>query len=144
MSDEEVRAFLEEKMVMQCATVGPRGRPHMVPLWFVGDASELRGWTYAKSQKARNLERDPRATVGLEDGVQYNELRGVTFECDVRLSRDPEDVERFGLELFGRYAGELNDDIRAMVAAQAQKRVGLTFVPTRMVSWDHRKLGGVY
>jgi PPOX class probable F420-dependent enzyme len=144
MSAEEVGAFLGEKMVMQCATVGPRGRPHMVPLWFVGDASELRGWTYAKSQKARNLERDPRATVGLEDGVQYHELRGVTFECDVRLSRDPQDVERFGLELFDRYAGELNDEIRAMVAAQAPKRVGLTFVPTRTVSWDHRKLGDLY
>ena len=144
MSDEEVGAFLGERMVMQCATNGPRGVPHIVPLWFVGDASELRGWTYAKSQKARNLERDPRATVGLEDGVQYHELRGVTFECDVRLSRDPEDVERFGLELFSRYAGELNDDIRAMVAAQAQKRVGLTFVPTRTVTWDHRKLHGAY
>jgi PPOX class probable F420-dependent enzyme len=144
MSAEEVGAFLGEKMVMQCATVGPRGRPHMVPLWFVGDASELRGWTYAKSQKARNLERDPRATVGLEDGVQYHELRGVTFECEVRLSRDAEDVERVGLELFGRYAGELNDDIRAMVSAQVPKRVGLTFVPTRVVSWDHRKLAGVY
>jgi hypothetical protein len=144
MSDEEVGAFLVEMMVMQCATNGPRGVPHMVPLWFVGDASELRGWTYAKSQKARNLERDPRATVGLEDGVQYHELRGVTFECDVRLSRDPEDVERFGLELFSRYAGELNDDIRAMVAAQAQKRVGLTFVPIRTVTWDHRKLHGAY
>jgi PPOX class probable F420-dependent enzyme len=144
MSAEEVRAFLGEKMVMQCATVGPHGRPHMVPLWFVGDASELRGWTYAKSQKARNLERDPRATVGLEDGVQYHELRGVTFECDVRLSRDPQDVERFGLDLFDRYAGELNDEIRAMVAAQAPKRVGLTFVPTRTVSWDHRKLGDLY
>jgi PPOX class probable F420-dependent enzyme len=144
MSDEEVRAFLEEKMVMQCATNGLRGVPHIVPLWFVGDATELRGWTYAKSQKARNLERDPRATVGLEDGVQYQELRGVTFECDVLLSPDPADVERFGLELFERYAGELNDDIRAMVAAQAAKRVGLTFHPTRIVSWDHRKLGGVY
>jgi PPOX class probable F420-dependent enzyme len=144
MSDEEVRAFLEEQMVMQCATIGPRGVPHMVPLWFVGDPSELRGWTYAKSQKARNLERDPRATVGVEDGVQYHELRGVTFECDVRMERDPAEVERFGLELFERYAGELNDDIRAMVAGQAPKRVGLTFVPTRMVSWDHRKLGAVY
>jgi PPOX class probable F420-dependent enzyme len=144
MSTEEVRAFLGERMVMQCATLGPHGRPHMVPLWFVGDASELRGWTYAKSQKARNLERDPRATVGLEDGVQYHELRGVTFECDVRLSRDPQDVEGFGLELFDRYAGELNDEIRAMVAAQAPKRVGLTFSPTRTVSWDHRKLGHVY
>jgi PPOX class probable F420-dependent enzyme len=144
MSGEEVRAFLDEKMVMQCATNGPRGIPHMVALWFVGDATELRGWTYAKSQKARNLERDPRATLGLEDGVQYQELRGVMFECDVRMERDSRAVEQFGLELFERYAGELNDDIRSMVATQAQKRVALTFVPTRTVTWDHRKLGGVY
>jgi PPOX class probable F420-dependent enzyme len=144
MSAEEVRAFLGEQMVMQCATNGPRGLPHMTPLWFVGDAAELRGWTYAKSQKARNLERDPRATLGIEDGVQYHELRGVMFECDVQVDRDPVAVEKFGLELFGRYAGDLNDDIRAMVADQAQKRVGLTFVPIRIVSWDHRKLGGTY
>jgi PPOX class probable F420-dependent enzyme len=144
MSDEEVRAFLAEKMVMQCATNGPRGLPHMVALWFVTDGDRLRGWTYAKSQKARNLERDPRATLGLEDGVQYHELRGVMFECDVELERDPARVEQFGLRLFERYAGELSDEIRAMVAKQAQKRVGLTFVPRRTVTWDHRKLGGVY
>ena len=144
MADDEVRAFLADHMVMQCATVGPRGLPHMVPLWYVPEGIELVGWTYAKSQKARNLERDPRATIGIEDGVQYHELRGVMFEYDVRLTRDAEDVERFGLELFDRYAGQLNDEIRAMVAAQAPKRVALTFVPTRTVSWDHRKLGGVY
>ncbi len=142
MSDEELRGFLDEKMVMQCATNGPRGLPHMVALWFVADP--LRAWTYAKSQKARNLERDPRATLGLEEGIQYHELRGVMFECDVLVERDPEKVEQFGLNLFERYAGELNDEIRAMVAKQAQKRVGLTFIPTRTVSWDHRKLGGVY
>jgi hypothetical protein len=144
MSAEEVDAFLGEAMVMQCATNGPRGLPHMTPLWFVGDAAELRGWTYAKSQKARNLERDPHATLGLEDGVQYHELRGVMFECEVRLERDPVAVEKFGLELFARYAGELSDDTRVMVAAQAPKRIGLTFVPARTVSWDHRKLAGVY
>jgi PPOX class probable F420-dependent enzyme len=144
MTDEEVRDFLAEQMVMQCATNGPRGLPHMVSLWFVTDGDNLRGWTYAKSQKARNLERDPRATLGLEAGVQYHELRGVMFECKVELERDPEQVEQFGLELFERYAGELTDEIRAMVAKQAQKRVGLTFVPTRTVSWDHRKLGGTY
>ena len=144
MSDEELRGFLDEKMVMQCATNGPRGLPHMVALWFVADGGELRGWTYAKSQKARNLERDPRATLGLEDGVQYHELRGVMFECDVRIERDAAAVEGHGLELFERYAGELNDDVRAMVAKQAPKRVGLTFLPTRTVTWDHRKLGGVY
>jgi PPOX class probable F420-dependent enzyme len=144
MTDEEVRAFLEEQMVMQCATVGPRGTPHMVPLWYVPEGMELVGWTYAKSQKAKNLERDPRATIGIDDGVQYHELRGVMLDCDVAVERDPERVEQYGLSLFARYAGDLGPEIREMVAAQARKRIGLRFVPSRVVSWDHRKLGGVY
>jgi PPOX class probable F420-dependent enzyme len=144
MSDDEVRAFLAEQMVMQCSTIGPRGLPHMVPLWYVPEGSELVGWTYAKSQKAKNLERDPRAAIGIEDGVQYHELRGVMFECDVRIERDPAVVEKHGLALFARYAGELGPEIREMIASQAPKRVGLRFVPSRVVSWDHRKLGGGY
>ena len=145
MSEEEIQAFLDERLVMQCATVGPRGMPHMVPLWFVASGLELIGWTYAKSQKARNLERDPRATIGLEDGVQYHELRGVMFECDVQVERDPERVEGYGIRLFERLAGgDLTPEIHEMVAKQARKRIGLRFVPTRVVSCDHRKLGGVY
>jgi PPOX class probable F420-dependent enzyme len=144
MTPDEVRDFLAEQMVMQCATVGPRGLPHLVPLWYVVGDGELRGWTYAKSQKAKNLERDPRATLGIEDGVRYEELRGVMFQCDVRMERDPEAVERVGLELFERYADDVTAEIREMVAKQSQKRVGLTFVPFREVSWDHRKLGGAY
>ena len=144
MTDGEVRAFLGEQMVMQCATVGPRGLPHMVPLWYVAEDIELIGWTYAKSQKARNLERDPRATIGIEDGVRYHELRGVMFECDVQVERDAERVEGYGLRLFERYSGGLAPEIREMVAKQAPKRIGLRFVPSRVVSWDHRKLGGAY
>jgi PPOX class probable F420-dependent enzyme len=145
MSDAELRAFLAERLVMQCATIGPRGRPHMVPLWFVPDDGELLSWTYAKSQKSKNLERDPRATIGLESGVQYHELRGVTFECDVELEREPERVETYGLRLFERLAGgELTPEMRGMIAQQAQKRVGMRFVPSHTVSWDHSKLGGAY
>ncbi|MGH2741235.1 MAG: pyridoxamine 5'-phosphate oxidase family protein [Thermoleophilaceae bacterium] len=144
MTDAEMHAFLAEQMVMQCATTGPQGLPHMVPLWFVAEGLELVGWTYAKSQKARNLERDPRATIGIEDGVQYHELRGVMFECDVQLERHAERVEGHGLRLFERYAGELTPEVREMVAKQAPKRIGLRFVPSRLVSWDHRKLGGTY
>jgi PPOX class probable F420-dependent enzyme len=143
MTEEEVRAFLDEQMVMQCATIGPRGLPHMVPLWFVRDGSDLRGWTYAKSQKARNLERDPRATLGIETGVEYQELRGVMLECDVALERDPERVAGYGLELVDRYAGGVPEAKEAF-RRQATKRVGLRFTPTRTVSWDHRKLGGGY
>ena len=143
MTEEEVRAFLDEQMVMQCATVGPRGLPHMMPLWYVRDGSELRGWTYAKSQKARNLERDPRATLGVAAGVEDQELRGVMLECDVAVERDTERVAEYGLDLVERYAGGAPEAKEAF-RRQAPKRVGLRFVPTRVVSWDHRKLGGAY
>ena len=149
MTDDELRGFLEEGRIMTCATVGPKGRPHLMPLWYVPDGVELRGWTFAKSQKAKNLERDPRATLQIESGVEYSELRGAMLECDVELERDPEKVAGYGMALFERYAppaedGELAPEVRDMVLQQAQKRIGLRFVPTRTVTWDHRKLGGTY
>ena len=149
MTDDELRAFLAERKIVSVATLGPNGRPHLVPLWYVVDGVELRGWTYAKSQKAKNLERDPRATIQIEAGVDYAELRGVMCECDVEIERDPDKVAEYGIALFERYApggddGELAPAVRDMVLQQAQKRIGLRFVPTRTVSWDHRKLGGTY
>jgi PPOX class probable F420-dependent enzyme len=143
MTDDDLRAFVAEQMIVTVGTTGPSGRPHLMPLWYVADGLVLRGWTYSKSQKAKNLERDPRATLQIEAGVRYEELRGVMFECDVKLEHDPAEVEKYGLALFERYA-ELNPDVEEMVRKQAQKRVGLTFTPTRTVSWDHRKLGGTY
>ena len=145
MTDDELREFLDEQRIVSVATLGPKGRPHLVPLWYVpADDGELIGWTYAKSQKARNLERDPRATLQVEEGVQYDELRGVMLECEVAIEREPQAVaDQYGLPLFARYAGD-GPEVRAMVEQQAPKRVGLRFRPTRVVSWDHRKLGGVY
>jgi PPOX class probable F420-dependent enzyme len=148
MTDDELRVFLGEQKVMTVATIGPNGRPHLMPLWYVVDGDELRGWTYARSQKAKNLERDPRATLQIEDGVAYEELRGVMFECDVHVERDPDRVAGYGMAVFARYGpgpdGQVSDEIRQMVLQQAQKRIGLRFVPTRTVTWDHTKLGGTY
>ena len=146
MTEEELRAFLEEQRIVQVATVGPKGRPHVVPLWYFVHGDELGSWTYAASQKARNLERDPRATLSIDDGVQYRELRGAMMECDVAIDRDPDRVAEWGFELFERYGpgGELAQDVREMVLKQAKKRVGLRFTPTRTVTWDHRKLEGTY
>jgi PPOX class probable F420-dependent enzyme len=146
MSDDELRDFLASERVVSCATIGPSGRPHLVPLWYVADGVELRGWTYAKSQKAKNLERDPRATLQVANGELYHELRGVMMECDVEMEREPERVAEYGLELFERFTegSELPAEVREMVEQQAAKRVGLRFSPTRIVSWDHRKLGGAY
>ncbi len=144
MSDEEPRVFLDEQRIMTCATIGPKGRPHLMPLWYVPDGVELRAWTFAKSQKAKNLERDPQATIQVEAGIDYAELRGAMLECDVQLERDTDAVVGYGLEIFGRYGGGGSEEVEAMVRKQAPKRVGMRFVPTRVVTWDHRKLGGTY
>jgi PPOX class probable F420-dependent enzyme len=150
MTDDELAAFLDDQRVVTCASVGPDGRPHLMPLWFVPDGGTLLAWTYAASQKAVNLRRDPRATLQIESGESYEELRGLMFEADAELIEAPEEVAAVGLRVALRYApGEISPEdappeLRDFVAAQARKRVALRFRPTRTVSWDHRKLAGTY
>jgi len=179
MSAAEVGAFLAGERTVTCATVGPRGWPHLMPLWYVlrepasreagsrepasreagsreaataEQGPRLWSWTYSASQKVRNLERDPRATLQVESGEAYEELRGVMFECDVIVHRDIDVVAPLGAEILLRNSvargveppPELPSEVRAMMASQAVKRVALEFVERRRASWDHRKLAGVY
>jgi PPOX class probable F420-dependent enzyme len=141
MSQAELAAFLEEQRTVVCATVGPGGRPHLAALWYLPVDGRLDCWTYAASQKARNLERDPRATLLTETGTSYQELRGASLECDAELVRDPERVLDIGVALAVRYGAAPGPELRAQLAGQAAKRVGIRFRPTRVSSWDHRKLG---
>jgi PPOX class probable F420-dependent enzyme len=145
LTDDELAAFLDEQRVVICATNGAGGWPHLMPLWYVVRDGDLWAWTYRKSQKVRNLERDARATLQIEAGEEYGDLRGVMFESTTEIHRDTDLVAELGAELLGRYGDsstplEVNDVIRA----QAAKRVALRFVAQRTATWDHRKLGGTY
>jgi hypothetical protein len=146
MAPDEVAAFLADEKTVICATHGPRGWPHLMPLWYLPRDDGLWGWTYAKSQKARNLERDPRATLQVEAGTDYAELRGVMLECDVALSRDPDVLEGIAVGLVDRYSGTGPefDAHRDFFRSQIPKRVALHFRERRRITWDHRKLAGVY
>ena len=145
MNDHEVAAYLAEQRVVICATNGLRGWPHLMPLWYVLREGQIWAWTYAKSQKARNLERDDRATLQVEDGERYEELRGVMIEARTVIHPQPEVVAELGRDIYERYGvGALGDTFMDAVRAQAAKRVALQFVPLHLASWDHRKLQGVY
>lgn len=157
MTPAEVAAFLARERTVTCGTIGPRGWPHLMPLWYVlreaeGGGPEIWAWTYGASQKVRNLERDPKATLQVEAGEVYAQLRGVMLECEVAIHRDLEVVTALGAEILTRNAlppdeppiAELDPQAAAAVAAQAPKRVGLQFLERRRASWDHRKLGGIY
>ena len=146
MTPGEVQAFLAEEKTVTCATNGRDGFPHLMPLWFVTREDRLWAWTYAKSQKAKNLERDPRATLQVETGLDYAELRGVMLRCDVVIHPELEVVVGIAMELVDRYAGPGPefDPMRDGFRQQAPKRVGLEFVERDRVTWDHRKLSGTY
>jgi PPOX class probable F420-dependent enzyme len=145
MSDAEVTAFLAAERVMNVATIGQDGWPHVTALWYVMRGADPWIWTYAKSQKVRNLERDEHATLLAESGFEYAELKGVMLKARARIEYDTERVLDFGEDLFAKYqGGGAGDGMREALRAQAVKRVAIRFEVVETVSWDHSKLGGAY
>lgn len=146
MAPGELESFLVGQRKLVLATRGRDGWPHLTALWYVLRASEPWIFTYAKSQKVRNLERDPRASLLLEDGEGYEELRGACLVARAEIHRDFETVAAVGEELFARYARGpgLDDPKRDAVRDRAAKRVAVRFEVVRIATWDHSKLAGAY
>src|SRR5207245_11795266 len=92
MNDEEIRAFLEEQRTLQVATIDHDGWPHLVAMWYVLINDEVVYWTYARAQKAVNLQRDPRLTCLVEAGERYEELVGVQIKRRAAIKNDPATV----------------------------------------------------
>jgi PPOX class probable F420-dependent enzyme len=151
MSDDELQALFSEVSVLQVATVGRDGWPHVAPMWFVVDEERLVFRSFSKSQKIVNLQRDRRLTVLLEAGDSYDELRGAMIKGSARLVDDPAYV----LDVYGRLAArypmvgpepvELDEAAReAAFGRFAMKNTAVVVEPRSIASWDHRKLGGAY
>ena len=145
MSDEEVWKFIEEQKSLQVATIGKDGMPHLTTLWFAVIDGEIVFETFTKSQKIVNLKRDPRISALLEDGVEYNKLRGVSIQGRAELHTDPEEVLPCAMAVMRRNQPEIPPEQLEQAARMlAAKRIGVVIKPERIFSWDHNKLGGTY
>lgn len=145
MTDEEMRQFIEEKKSLQVATLGKDGSPHLTTLWYAVVDGDIVFETFTKSQKIVNLHRDPRISVLVEDGVQYDKLRGVSINGRAELHEDPDTVFKYAREVMKKNnpevpAESLDDAARMM----SQKRTAVVVKAEKIVSWDHGKLGGRY
>lgn len=145
LSDEEVLALLGENLKVQVASNGPDGVPHLSTLFYIVRDGKIAFWTYAKSQKIRNLERDPRVSALVEDGTDYFELRGVSIKGKAEIVRDYEGIFSIGSEVATRMVAAesfeaLGDFGRETVEKQATKRVAVIIHPDHVASWDHRKM----
>lgn len=147
LDPEDQLELIESERIVVVSSLGRDGWPHSMPLWYVPRDGEIWIYTYAKSQKVRNLERDPRATLLIETGHEYGELRGVEIEAVAEILRDPDTVYELARELTARYSGDASQVDQAAadaLRAQARKRVAVRFEPRRAATWDHRKLAGAY
>ncbi len=148
LSEAEIRDFLREQRTMTIVSNGPGGFPHPMPMWFCRDADgAIRMTTFRKSQKIANLRRDPRVALLVESGVEYQELKGVVLYGQAELLDDPDLIRDTMLRASGRDAPDTPEARRALeaiFASQVPKRLCIRVRPTRIVSWDHAKLAGVY
>jgi len=144
MTPAETAAFLESGRKVQLATNGQDGFPHLVTMYYVLTGGLITFWTYRKSQKALNLERDPRISCLVEDGGEYFDLRGVLVQGTARRVGDEAAIAEIGRRITAVVGGPLAVGEPAALAAYvehaARKRYGYVVEPSRVISWDHAKL----
>jgi nitroimidazol reductase NimA-like FMN-containing flavoprotein (pyridoxamine 5'-phosphate oxidase superfamily) len=148
MTESEIRQFMTERPTVIVCSNGPGGLPHPMPMWFiVDDEQAIRMTTFAKSQKVLNLRRDPRVSLLFEAGERYEELRGVLGYGQAELTEETEAILPTLMAITIRRQGldpAAAEGLKEAMRRQAAKRVEIRVKPERIVSWDHRKLGGVY
>lgn len=144
MSDAEVEEFLFGRHTMNVASFNHDGTIHLVAMWYAVVDGDPVFWTFGKSQKIRNLQRDSRTTLLVETGDEYAELMGVEMVGQAEVITEHDDIMAIGEAVYVRYFGEINDEIRSFVHATGAKRFGVRIKVDKVVSWDHRKLEGTY
>lgn len=146
MSHPDVLALLTEPHVGVLSTIDAGGFPHSVGIYYVpvtaGTGLELWMWVYGKSQKAVNAEREPRASLLVEAGTPYQDLRGVLVRGRCRIERDYDTVLDLGKRVYERYfeprlGVPLSEGPVANIEKQSLKRVALVLTARRFASWDH-------
>ena len=141
MNEDELRDFIEVQRSLQVGTIARDGSVHLSTLWFAVVDDRIVFETYTKSQKIKNLERDDRVTLLLEDGDVYEKLRGVMIRGRAELVSDPARVRPMALAVLKRNQTEIAEEVLDQVAEQmAAKRTAVVVEPDTVVSWDHTKL----
>jgi PPOX class probable F420-dependent enzyme len=105
MTMEECRSFLRSPVrTGKLATVRRDGRPLVVPVWYDLEGEIVVFMTAQDSIKARNLRRDPRVSLCVDDEVTpfaYVELEGT-----VVMSGDADQALYWATRIGGRYMGQ--------------------------------------
>ena len=105
MTAEEYRSFmLDRARTATLATVRADGSPHVAPIWFDLDGDTVVFTTGETTLKARNMRRDPRVSLGVDD--QEPPFAFVLIEGTAELAAADPDLLHWATRIAGRYMGE--------------------------------------
>ena len=132
LNDPKILTFLDSKEIAILATVQADGAPLAMAMWFLHDPASLTMISEARTQKVRNLRRDPRACVVAEAGGGGADIRGITVQGRAEFLDDgPE--RRALIERFHRKYPRLKELWRGQ--AMPADRVMFRIIPERARSW---------
>lgn len=137
LSADLPRELLDACLIASLATLNGDGSIHVVAMWFLWDGAAILIPTNHATRKARNLERDPRATVMIDDSRGGFDLRGITFVGRAEIVRGPAALE-LNRRIHLKYVTEEGLGLEPVRAYLATDDVTIRFRPERVSSWDLR------
>lgn len=137
MRDKLSQELLEARLVANLATLNPDGSVHLVGMWFLWDGEAILLPTSGATRKARNLGRDPRATVMIDDSRGGFDLRGVTLVGRVEIVPSPEALD-LNRRIHLKYVTERGLDLDPVRTYLQTDDVTLRLLPEKVSSWDLR------
>ncbi|MGW3007731.1 PPOX class F420-dependent oxidoreductase [Streptomyces sp. NPDC001219] len=105
MTKDEWQRFLSEgTRTGKLATVRDGGGPHIAPVWFLLDGEELVFNTGEETVKGRNLARDGRVALCVDD--DRPPFSFVVIQGSAEISSDLAEVRHWATRIAARYMGE--------------------------------------
>jgi PPOX class probable F420-dependent enzyme len=144
MTADECDQFLQHAKTIVLSSIDRHGYPHSVAMWYVMDKGCALMTTYAKSQKALNIQRNPKVALMAESGTTYDTLKGVLIRGRAELTKDVDACVQTLTRIHQKMTGAMPAGIEEALRQQARKRVLIKVIPEHVSSWDHSKLGGTY
>lgn len=129
--------LLAARLIANLATLDADGNIHLVGMWFLWDGTTVLLPTSGATRKIRNLERDPRATVMIDDSRGGFDLRGLTLTGRAAIVRGPEALT-LNRRIHLKYLTEQGRELGAVDRYLSTDDVTIRFSPERVSSWNLR------
>ena len=140
LSEDERWELLGSNAVARMATVDPNGLPHVVPIWYVAERDQgIYFSTPSDTAKVRHLEAKPKASLTVDEGESYFELRAVIAEGTV-VEVGSEAAARAERQWCQKYFDQSERPTAMEALYEGREWIWFRLDPGQWVSWDNGKI----